>query len=173
MLSSLLSRCTAIGAIALVTAALAAGCGGSRSTHAAATAARDPAAAWHQVVLCARAHGMPNLPDPQIDANGRAQFPSNLTIPAQTRQACQSLYDRLVPNGANQAPTQAQLASLLRFARCMRSHGVADWPDPQADGTFPLDRRLTHLLKSAIRRPLTACERFNPDPRGRVYAGHA
>jgi hypothetical protein len=152
--------------IALATAA--AGCGRSQSSGRSSTA-RSAAAAWHQVVLCARKHGMPNLPDPRIDSSGEAIFPGGLRIPPQTRQGCQSLYDRLIPNGQNRAPTAAQLASLLRFAHCMRGHGIPDWPDPRPDGTFLTDTRLTHLLKSAIRPQLTACEQFNPDPHGHIY----
>jgi hypothetical protein len=149
--------------------AVAAGCGSSHARNATPAITRNPAAAWHQVVLCARAHGMPKLPDPQIDASGKAIFPSGLNIPAQTRQACQSLYDRLVPNAQNQSPTQAQLAALLRFARCMRSHGIADWPDPRPDGSFVPGVRISHSLKSTFRSQLMTCEQFNPDPHGRVY----
>jgi hypothetical protein len=112
---------------------------------------------------------MPNLPDPQISADGKAVFPSGLDIPPQTRRACQPLYDRLVPNARNDAPTHAQLAALLRFARCMRSHGIADWPDPRPDGTFAPDARISNSLKSAFRSQLLACEHLNPDPRGHVY----
>jgi len=158
----------ALAALALT----AAGCGGSHPTSS-ATTTQSLAAAWHQIVVCARAHGMPGLQDPRIDEQtGKAIFPNSLNIPPQTRAACQRLVDRLVPSAQNQAPSAAQLAGLLRFARCMRSHGVADWPDPRPDGTFVPDARLTHLLKSAIRSQLTTCERFNPDPHGRVYFSH-
>ena len=112
---------------------------------------------------------MPNLPDPRIDASGKAIFPNGLNVPEQTRLACQTLFNRLVPSAQNQAPSAAQLAGLLRFARCMRSHGIADWPDPRPDGNFVPDARIANSLKSAFRSQLMACERFNPDPRGRVY----
>jgi hypothetical protein len=150
----------------------AAACGSLHSSSATRATPRSPSAAWHQVVVCARTHGMPNLPDPQINANGKAIFPSGLNIPERTRQACQSLYDRLVPSAQNQAPTSSQLAALLRFARCMRSHGIADWPDPRPDGSFVPDARISRALKSMFRGQLMACERFNPDPHGRVYFGH-
>jgi hypothetical protein len=152
--------------------AASAGCGSSSTRNGAPASPRDPAVAWHQVVLCARTHGVPNLPDPQIDASGKAIFPSGITIPEQTRRACQSLYDRLVANAQNQAPTQAQLAALLRFARCLRSHGIADWPDPRPNGSFVPDARILHSLKSSFRSQLMACDRFNPDPHGRVYFSH-
>lgn len=148
----------------------AAGCGSSHHSVATqATQHQNAVGAWHQVVLCARAHGMPGLQDPQIDASGKAIFPNGLNIPEQTRRACQSLVDRLLPSAQNQAPTPAQLAALLRFARCMRSHGIPDWPDPRPDGTFVTDARISHSLKSAFISQLRTCEQFNPDPKGRVY----
>jgi len=160
--------CALAGAAAL--AACAAGCGGSHPTaRSGAAPTRSPAAAWHQVVLCARAHGMPNLQDPQINAEGKAIFPNGLSIPDETRRACQTLVDRLVPNADNHQPTPAQLAALLRFARCMRSHGVPDWPDPHPDGTFVPDARIGRSLKSTFRSQLMTCEHLNPDPNGRVY----
>jgi hypothetical protein len=144
---------------------LLAACG----THTAAPSTNDAAARWHHLVVCGRTHGMPNLPDPQIDDHGMAHFPQNLKIPAQTRRACQAEYDRLAAEFENRPVTQAQLDGLLRFARCMRAHGVSDWPDPNASGQFPLDSRIRRTVKSAMHRPLTACEHYNPDPQGRIY----
>src|SRR5262245_2234838 len=80
--------------VVLLLAGLA-GCA-SPSGSAATTGQQEAAAVWHQLVQCARTHGMPNLPDPQIDSNGQAHFPSDTPDPPQTvRQACQSIYDRL------------------------------------------------------------------------------
>jgi hypothetical protein len=159
----------AVAAAAVLLAVTAAGCGGSSHPSGSTTHPPSPAAAWHQVVLCARAHGMPGLQDPRIDSTGKAIFPNGLNIPPETRRACQRLVDRLVPNAQEHAPTPAQMAGLIRFARCMRSHGIADWPDPRPDGSFLPDTRIANSLKSAFRSQLTACERFNPDPNGRVY----
>jgi hypothetical protein len=166
------SRRAALAGVAAGVAFVAAGCGGAGSTPSASTTGSGSLrAAWHQVVLCARAHGMPDLPDPTIDATGNATFPGvgKPPIPQQTRAACQALFNRLIPSGSNHAFTQAQLNQLLTFARCMRSHGVPDWPDPNANGEFPMPPRLAHLLKSAIRSPMIACDRYNPDPGGHIY----
>jgi hypothetical protein len=112
---------------------------------------------------------MPGLQDPRIDPTGKAVFPNGLDIPPETRRACQRLVDRLVPSAQDQAPTTAQMAELVRFARCMRSHGIPDWPDPRPDGTFVPDSRIAESLKSTFRSQLLTCEHFNPDPHGRVY----
>jgi hypothetical protein len=145
-----------------------AGCGGTHSPT--PTAGTNLAARWHQLVVCARANGMPGLQDPRIDdRTGKAIFPSGLNVPQQTRQACGRIFNRLVPSNETHAPTPAQMAALLRFAHCMRTHGISDWPDPRADGSFAPDAHIANSLKSAFRPQLTACEHLNPDPRGRVY----
>lgn len=157
---------TAIAAAALVF--VIAGCGANRSST--STTSSSLAARWHQLVVCARANGMPGLQDPRIDERtGKAIFPSGLSVPPQARRACGRIFNRLVPSDATHAPTPAQMASLIRFAQCMRSHGISDWPDPRPDGTFVPDAHIANSLKSAFRTQLMACEHLNPDPRGRVY----
>jgi hypothetical protein len=157
----------ALAAAALVFAVSA--CGGTHSPTASSTTA-NVAAGWHQLVVCARENGMPGLQDPRIDERtGKAIFPSGLNVPQQTRRACGRIFNRLVPNAETHAPTPAQLAALVRFARCMRTHGISDWPDPRPDGTFAPDAHIANSLKSAFRSQLMVCERLNPDPHGRVY----
>jgi hypothetical protein len=112
---------------------------------------------------------MPGLQDPTIDANGNAIFPSGLDIPPETRRACQGLFNRLFPGGTDRPPTPADMSGLLAFARCMRSHGIPDWPDPRPDGTFVPDQRILHSLKSRFRSQLMTCSKYNPDRNGRVY----
>jgi hypothetical protein len=170
-MSSRPARNASLAAVATF-AALAAGCGGSHATPQSAST-QSLAAGWHRVVLCARAHGMPGLQDPRIDpTSGKPIFPSGLKITPDARRACQSMADRLEAIADNRAPTAAQLAGLLRFARCMRSHGVYDFPDPRPDGTFVPDTRLLHALKTTVLAPLRACEHFNPDPHGTVNFSH-
>jgi hypothetical protein len=166
----------AVGAglgVALLLAGLA-GCTSSRGSAAAtATTGLDAATVWHQLVQCARSHGMPNLPDPQIDSNGQAHFPDGTPkAPQSVQRACQSIYDRLPASARGEAgrpPTDLQ--GLLRFAGCMRQHGVPDFPDPRADGTFPIaGTSLAREGKSPrIIRAMQACDRLNPDPNGRIY----
>jgi hypothetical protein len=35
-------------------------------------------------------------------------------------------------------PTPEKLAAMRKFSQCVRDHGIADWPDPRSNGTFPL-----------------------------------
>jgi hypothetical protein len=83
---------------------------------------------------CMRSHGVPTFPDP--DSSG--QIPKTQVVNA--REGNPSRFDtanatcgHLLPNGGN-GETPAQIAqdwtNFRKFARCMRSHGVANWPDP-------------------------------------------
>ncbi|MDQ6918400.1 MAG: hypothetical protein M3Z98_03470 [Candidatus Dormibacteraeota bacterium] len=52
-----------------------------------------------------------------------------------------------------------------RFAQCLRTHGLPDWPDPDTAGTLHLSPDL--LLKNGPRQPeflstRQACARYNP-----------
>ena len=149
-----------------------AGCSASGGSAGATTTSgqQDTAAVWRELVRCARANGMPNLPDPQIDSNGRASFPNGTPDPpASVRRACQSIYDRLPASarGDEERPP-ADMQALLRYARCMREHGVADFPDPDADGRFPLPASLRQGKTPRFLRAMQACRQLNPNPKGRV-----
>jgi len=82
-------------------------------------------------VRCMRSHGIPDFPDPgsngAINSGGVTESDSQLNL---AQGACQYL---LPPNSGG-VPTPAQqqqlLSQALRYSRCMRSHGVPDFPDP-------------------------------------------
>jgi len=81
---------------------------------------------------CMRSHGEPNFPDPNPE-DDFSNYGVNPNTPA-FRTADQSCAHDL-PRG--EPPTAAQTAQwnhafkqLVRFAKCMRSHGVPDYPDP-------------------------------------------
>jgi len=125
-----------------------------------------PAQIWHELAVCARAHGDPSFPDPTVDAQGQAHFPpGSQKPPAATIAACQSIYNRLPASvRGNDAP---DIPMALKFAQCMRAHGMPDWPDPQADGSYRLPPDLIATSKSGpvwekIRAGWDACAQFNP-----------
>jgi hypothetical protein len=82
-----------------------------------------------------RSHGVPKFPDPQTSGHGTSiTFGSGTGIDPNSPQfkAAQKACQKLLPNGgkpdaAMQAKAQAQM---LKFSACMRSHGVANFPDP-------------------------------------------
>jgi hypothetical protein len=96
---------------------------------------------------CMRSHGIGNFPDP--DSQGHIKITSGKSANGQktgvdvnspqferARKAC----DKLLPNGGR--PTAAQQAkeqqAMLKFAQCMRSHGVPKFPDPKPGGALSL-----------------------------------
>jgi hypothetical protein len=160
-----------LGVVLLLLAGLA-GCSASGGSGAATTttSGRQAAAAvWRELVRCARANGMPNLPDPQLDSNGRASFPNGTPEPpASVRRACQSIYDRLPASarGDEERPP-VDMQALLRFARCMREHGVADFPDPDAAGNFRGSAGSTSPRSPRFQRAMQACRQLLPYQKGR------
>jgi hypothetical protein len=157
--------------VVLLLAGLA-GCSATGGAGAATTTTsgrQDAAAVWRELVRCARANGMPNLPDPQIDSNGRASFPNGTPDPpASVRRACQSIYDRLPPSArGEQARPPADMQALLRYARCMREHGVTDFPDPDAEGNFRKPAGSAGPDTSGFERAMRACRQLDPNQKGR------
>jgi hypothetical protein len=162
-----------IGLVVLLLAGLA-GCsapGGAAGATTTTSAQQAAAAVWRELVRCARANGMPNLADPQIDSNGRASFPNGTPEPpASVRRACQSIYDRLPASARDDAARPpADMQALLRFARCMREHGVADFPDPDAEGNFraPPGSSGPGPKTPSFQRALQACRQLDPYQKGR------
>ena len=87
---------------------------------------------------CMRKHGLPALPDP--NAQGMIQFGSAIDPHSPTFRSALSACRKLLPGGFGRPPTAAQLAQvqqqLLAFSKCMRAHGLSDFPDP-SDGGLP------------------------------------
>ncbi len=76
---------------------------------------------------CMRAHGVPNFPDPgsngQLSGNGIDKHSPQVQSAV---GACQSLLP-----GGNPAAQVAQAGTqALRFSRCIRAHGILNFPDP-------------------------------------------
>jgi hypothetical protein len=95
---------------------------------------------------CAREHGHPNFPDPEID-RGELSYPGGTEIKQQIGTImevpeCKAIMDEsltLDDGNNNRTPSAADLAKLKEFAKCMREHGIPEFPDPKADGTFPIN----------------------------------
>lgn len=107
--------------------------GVSRSSFALAGGNRQQALKF---AACMRANGLPNFPDP--NANGVIQGNSGAGInPGSPQfQAAGKKCQKYTPRGAAPSPAaQARVgAQALKFAACMRSHGITSFPDPQISG---------------------------------------
>jgi hypothetical protein len=131
MNGSILGRGRVLAPLAVGVALLAAGCGGGGGSHSASGSSgyqKDVAFAH-----CMRSHGVPDWPDP-LPGGGfpRTGAGGNSPLADSAINACQHLLPPIHP------PSAAQEAHLmaqgLRYARCMRSHGFSDFPDPSASG---------------------------------------
>jgi hypothetical protein len=127
----------------LVTATGVSACGSSSPSAAGSTSGRaDPANSSRALAFarCMRSHGISNFPDPtggklqlQVQKSPNSTSVNGVEVngPAfkSAMQACHSY----LPNGGH--PTAAQTAKVksqaLAMSRCMRSHGVPNFPDPQ------------------------------------------
>jgi hypothetical protein len=118
---------------------------GTTSTHPASssgspsaggsTTSGSPASQMLAFSRCMRSHGEPRFPDP--DAHGQVKDKlraSGIDVYSSQYQAADGACRRLLPNGGS-GPTPAQVqqewSEFRSFARCMRRHGVSNWPDPQ------------------------------------------
>jgi hypothetical protein len=145
---------TAAAVIATSVLGLLAACSGSPSSAgsggapAAGGSAGSPSAVAYSA--CVRSHGVPNYPDP----DGAGQLPKTdariLGVSTSQYQAAQQACRRLLPAGGSlqqqehqcmqnsdcpPALVQQMMTGDLKLARCMRSHGVPNFPDPTNGGS--------------------------------------
>jgi hypothetical protein len=137
-------------AVIVTTILFLAACSGSGSGGAlnAGGSANSSSAVGYSV--CMRSRGVPNFPDP--DSNGQLPKPDahHLGVSSSQLQEAQRACQHLLPNSGGatnsnsiqqcmladdcpQSLVQQVRTEELRFARCMRSHGVPNWPDPIID----------------------------------------
>jgi hypothetical protein len=167
----------ATGVIVAIAATGATGCGalgvGAKPSGSLTPAARSSSpgpAAYRQAAQCIRQHGVPDFPDPtQNPQTGKWDLPPGTRKPPRSvMAACKALLDRLPETRGRESPpplTPAQMVKARQWAQCMRQHGLPDWPDPEADGTFVVPKRLVAGGKGAFRPQLEACRRYAPGGR--------
>lgn len=156
MFTSPLPRAVPIAALALAVTFTATACG---STSPAQSASQRSGSLFQRLVAgyvdyahCARAHGLPNLPDPQVDAEGNDHYPSldrqgPWRWPESVLLGCSKVwarvhairdqYDNAHPQGTPASPVT--YARALAIARCIRRHGFPTYPDPSPSGGFPVN----------------------------------
>jgi hypothetical protein len=120
---------------------------------------------------CMRAHGVSRFPDPNssgaIPKLGLQQLGVSSTVFQAAQKACQ----HLLPNSGQSAQAWDRLAlnALWNFARCVRAHGVPDWPDPLAEsdpgqaGTPGFPRHLPPDINEnspKVKNAMSKCQHF-------------
>jgi hypothetical protein len=112
-----------------------------------------------------RSHGVPDFPDPPSGGEVPKASTQQLGVSSSQLQAAQTACRDLYPsNGGSaglltkdslgqceetgdcpQALVQAAMTALRIYARCMRSHGVPNWPDPTIDSEGRPGVNLLHV----------------------------
>jgi hypothetical protein len=115
-----------VAAVLLASACSSSGSSSTSSGLLAGSAASG--VAWSQ---CVRAHGVPNFPDPdgsgQVPKETAQQLGVSDSVLGTATNACANLN----PNNPASPQTAAQVVTNgLQVARCMRAHGLPDFPDP-------------------------------------------
>jgi hypothetical protein len=153
-----------LAGITLAGCSSGAGPAGSHGTGAAAQSSSSPDTEIAGIVACYRAHGDPSFPDPVYDpSDGRWHFAASPgSAPLSTQQACRHLF----PQASASPPVpQAQFQQLVKYADCMRQHGVPNWPDPDPDGSFGVPSTLN--LKTQVADQASGiCQRYLPNGHG-------
>jgi hypothetical protein len=143
---------------------LAAACGSSPTTGS-NRSSNGPAAAAFKFAACMRDHGVSGFPDPQVTTTPggggveiRQEAPAS-TVASPRSKAAQKACRGILPAPGEGAPGHRQPSkqAFLAFARCLRSHGISDFPDPNAQGQLTLqmitaagvDLRAPSLLTAA------------------------
>ena len=141
-------------------------------------------AASRDLVACMRANGVPDFPDLSIE-NGHLVEPqltdAQASIAKQAaegpcRAAKQSLDDALggVGQPDEQQLSAAELDKVRQFAGCLRQHGLPQWPDPDATGTFhiagsglePMFADKSKGMPPQVAEAVAACKAVDPAPVG-------
>jgi hypothetical protein len=136
-----------VAAAAIAGSAVIAACGSnSPSSSSASSSSGHPTYAQAQqdavnFAGCMRSHGVPNFPDPTTSPR---EFKNAFNTKSPAFQSAATACRHLLPGGGppNQSPahSQAQIAAMLAFAHCIRSHGFPNFPDPTNSG------ELTHQM---------------------------
>jgi hypothetical protein len=126
---------------------------------------------------------VPNFPDPQPGASNE-KFPSaqQLGVGRIQLQGAQRACQNLLPAGTDDEFPPAEVPLLLRgmlpFSRCVRSHGVPNFPDPATDSQgrpyFPLSTHGISLDYSHSRQFMSKvgeCQHLLPHQLGGIPFG--
>jgi hypothetical protein len=104
-----------------------------------------------------RSHGVSHFPDPT--GNGSIELTPSSGANPQTAsfQRAQQACRHLMPGPTTRPKmTAAAHVAALRFSKCMRSHGVQDFPDPVPVGSAPPANELTLVIRGMMFEPGTS-----------------
>lgn len=160
-------RLTALAAMLAAAAVALAACGGGGSPPTTTGSSTFDKAL--NFTKCMRSHGVPDYPDP----NSKGEFITTPGSPSPKEphsvvraalQACRHLWPAGGPGSLTAAQKQQRQQRALKFVQCLRVHGLADIPDPGANGSISLPKGMDNSpqFKAAQR----SCRSLQPPPGG-------
>lgn len=159
-----LPRWAGVMAVAASVALVTSGCGGGGASAGSGASPSAISRLAKQIAYsqCIRSHGVPKFPDP--DSNGELNVSRNaLGVSYGVLQAAQNACSGLLPGGGQSGQSSAQnVAQALKFAQCIRKHGVPNWPDPGSNGAFNLGGTGINAQSSAVLAAQQACKSVMP-----------
>jgi hypothetical protein len=166
--------------LAMTSLALLAAACGSASPTSSSTASGSPrtfAASAYKYSSCMRTHGVPDFPDPRVSTgDGHVSIAVRVT-PTLTssprfnsaQTACRGILPMPSPGQIAQQQ-HAEERGKLSFAKCVRSHGITNFPDPTSQGQ--ISRQMVTAAGVDLHAPgvLAAAKACVPASRGTISA---
>lgn len=117
---------------------------------------------------CMRSHGVSNFPDPVVTPDGGYGYRTSGIDPNSAAfqdalQACRALPSPW--NSAGQQLSSVQQQAWLDWARCIRAHGLPDFPDPTFSGSAVHDSGLGSN-SAQLQSAMDACKSQMPSTGG-------
>ena len=109
---------------------------------------------------CMRSHGAGDFPDPTLGSNGLPSWTSSESRPPPAYQGARKVCGKDLPGlGLNTPAGRATAtAEALKYARCMRSSGVPNFPDPNGQGVLVIQTGDVQRSSPAFQQAQTACK---------------
>lgn len=156
---------------------LAAGCGSGGGSPQVANLSTTTSAAssttpivprngtFQKFVTCLQQHGVQAQLGPQGHGVSLSGSPKSADMD-RAQAACR----KYLPGGGPPPLTPAQVAqrakAMLAFAKCMRSHGVPNFPDPNGQGEFDFSQLGAIKANPALHSAGQACQSFENNVKG-------
>lgn len=137
------------------------------SPSAAASPTLDPDERRLEFARCMRENGI-EMPDPGPDNEGGVRFRLGEGIDPKKAEAAMEKCRQFLPNGGERPNLSPEDQEKLReYAKCMRENGVAEFPDPGADGGIRLNGDLLKIDPDdpKFKAAQEACREFRPQLR--------
>jgi hypothetical protein len=119
---------------------------------------------------CMRSHGVADFPDPASNGGIPKVTPQQLGVGDSQLEAAQNACLHLLPGKSlsgqiSQTISTQQQSDYLKVAACMRSHGIANFPEPvfsNGQVEFPMLQHLVDTQSTQFTRAYHVCQKLIP-----------